>query len=71
MPDRLTILLATDVFPPRCGGSGWSTYHLARALRARGHRPIVARPREGLRGSRLAEYDGLPVHVLGYSLRGS
>ncbi|MGN6813377.1 MAG: glycosyltransferase [Thermomicrobiales bacterium] len=72
MNDRpLTILLATDVFPPRCGGSGWSTYHLARALRARGHRPIVARPRDGLRGARRAEYDGLPVHELGVSDRGT
>jgi glycogen(starch) synthase len=70
MPDALTILLATDVFPPRCGGSGWSTYHLARALRARGHRVIVARPREGLSGSQLAEYDSLPVHELGFSARG-
>jgi glycogen(starch) synthase len=70
MSDALTILLATDVFPPRCGGSGWSTYHLARALRSRGHRVIVARPREGLSGSLLAEYDGLPVHELGFSARG-
>lgn len=70
MPDALTILLATDVFPPKCGGSGWSTYHLARALRERGHRPIVARPREGLRGAILTEYDGLPVHELGFSARG-
>lgn len=70
MPDALTILLATDVFPPRCGGSGWSTYHLARALRARGHRPIVARPREGLSGTQRTEYDGLPVHELGFSARG-
>ncbi|HET8627139.1 MAG TPA: glycosyltransferase family 4 protein [Thermomicrobiales bacterium] len=60
----LTVLLATDVFPPRCGGSGWSTYHLARALRARGHRVIVARPRTLPRGvaSRVIPYDGLPVH---------
>jgi glycosyltransferase involved in cell wall biosynthesis len=70
MPDALTILLATDVVPPRCGGSGWSTYHLARALRARGHRPIIARPREGLRGAIVADYDGLPVHELGFSARG-
>jgi glycogen synthase len=67
----LTIVLATDVFPPRCGGSGWSTYHLARALRARGHRPIIARPRDGLHGARLVEYDGLPVHELGVSGRGA
>lgn len=61
----LTVVLATDVFPPRCGGSGWSTYHLARALRARGHRPLIARPRGGLRGRRVTEYDGLPVYELG------
>src|SRR4051812_46874778 len=70
MPGALTILLATDVFPPKCGGSGWSTYHLARALRERGHRTLVARPREGLRGSRLADYDGLPVLELGLGARG-
>lgn len=70
MPDMLTILLATDVFPPRCGGSGWSTYHLARALRARGHRLLIARPREGLRGAIVTDYDGLPVHELGFSARG-
>ena len=67
----MTIVLATDVFPPRCGGSGWSTYHLARSLRARGHRPIVARPRAGLRGPRVVEYDGLPVYELGHSRRGA
>jgi glycosyltransferase involved in cell wall biosynthesis len=65
MPGALTVLLATDVFPPRCGGSGWSTYHLARALRARGHRVVVARPRGGLASPRVAEYDGLPVHEVG------
>ena len=31
------ILIATDSFPPNCGGSGWSTWELARGLRARGH----------------------------------
>ena len=29
--------IVTDAFPPVCGGSGWSTYELARGLRARGH----------------------------------
>jgi glycosyltransferase involved in cell wall biosynthesis len=33
----LRILLATDSFPPVCGGSGWSTWELARGLTARGH----------------------------------
>ena len=39
------ILVATDAFPPVCGGSGWSTYELARGLRARGHR-VTGRPAE-------------------------
>ena len=39
----MRILIATDSFPPDCGGSGWSTYELARGLRARGH-SLVDRP---------------------------
>jgi glycosyltransferase involved in cell wall biosynthesis len=31
------VLLVTDAFPPVCGGSGWSTFELARGLVARGH----------------------------------
>lgn len=31
------ILYVTDVFPPHCGGSGWSVYFFARALRREGH----------------------------------
>ena len=31
------ILYITDVFPPHCGGSGWSVYFFARALRSEGH----------------------------------
>ena len=55
----MRVLLTTDVFPPICGGSGWSTYELARGLRARGHEITIVRPRfgaagEGERGS----YDG-------------
>jgi glycosyltransferase involved in cell wall biosynthesis len=33
----MKILYVTDVFPPRCGGSGWSVYFFARALRRHGH----------------------------------
>ncbi len=43
------MLLTTDVFPPICGGSGWSTYELARGLRARGHEITIVRPRLGRR----------------------
>jgi glycogen(starch) synthase len=41
----MKILIATDAFPPVCGGSGWSTYELARGLRARGHYVDVVKPR--------------------------
>jgi glycogen(starch) synthase len=60
-----TILLATDSFPPGCGGSGWSTYELARGLRARGHRVFVlevtaGRPAERGHAS-VRQYDGFDV----------
>src|SRR3990170_6468271 len=58
MPFR--ILIATDVFPPVCGGSGWSTYELARGLRSRGHEIVVVKAeREG--GAAAAEYDGFRI----------
>ena len=43
----MKILIATDAFPPVCGGSGWSTYELARGLRARGHDVTIVQPRPG------------------------
>jgi glycogen synthase len=46
----MRILLATDSFPPVCGGSGWSTYELARGLRSRGHFVLIVQPRPGIRG---------------------
>jgi glycogen synthase len=62
------VLIATDVFPPRCGGAGWSAYYLARALRARGHTVAIARPRfaagAGRARTQRGEYDGLPVAEL-------
>ena len=60
----MRILVSTDSFPPRCGGSGWSTYELARELRARGHEIVVvkvtagAAPDGSLEGLR---YDGFEV----------
>ena len=41
----MRLLIATDVFPPLCGGSGWSAYELARGLRARGLRARGLRAR--------------------------
>ena len=43
----MRILLATDAFPPVSGGSGWSTYELARGLRSRGHDITIVQPRPG------------------------
>lgn len=58
----LNILLATDSFPPRCGGSGWSTYELARELRDRRHNVLVLKVITGRGGAeREAEYEGLRV----------
>ena len=39
----MNVLLATDSFPPVCGGSGWSTYELARGLRELGHQVLVVK----------------------------
>jgi len=54
----MRILIATDAFPPVSGGSGWSTYELARGLRARGHDLIVVQPYSE---NAPASYDGFNV----------
>ena len=61
----MRILLATDSFPPVCGGSGWSTYELARGLRSRGHFVRIVQPRSGLRGIREASFDDFRVLEFG------
>ena len=62
----MRVLLATDAFPPVCGGSGWSTYELARGLRARGHEVRVVQPRPGAPpGERVREYDAIEVREFG------
>ncbi len=58
----MRILLATDAFPPICGGSGWSTYELARGLRAQGHDISIVQPRPATtRGARERSYDNFRV----------
>ena len=68
----MRVLIATDVFPPGCGGSGWSTYELAKGLRARGHEILLVRPRttrenaasgEGYDGFRPIEYHAAAPNV--------
>jgi len=62
----MKVLLATDSFPPRCGGSGWSTYELARGLRARGHEIVIVQPQPGTpSGTRARAYDDFRVIELG------
>lgn len=60
--DRLRILMATDSFPPRAGGSGWSTATLARALADRGHDVAIVHVRTGAETADVRdEWEGLPV----------
>ena len=56
----MRILIATDAFPPVAGGSGWSTYELARGLRARGHDVFIIRTYSE-RDPVPAPYDGFDV----------
>jgi glycosyltransferase involved in cell wall biosynthesis len=60
------ILIPTDAFPPVCGGSGWSTYELARGLRARGHEVAIVQPVPGTpAGVTESSYDGFKVRRFG------
>lgn len=62
----MNILLVTDSFPPVCGGSGWSTFELARGLRAAAHAVVVARLRPGTKsGVTRTAYDNFEVHDIG------
>jgi glycogen synthase len=62
----MRILVPTDSFPPVCGGSGWSTYELARGLRALGHEITIVQPRPGEpAGIREIEFDGFRVRQFG------
>ena len=72
----MRVLIVTDAFPPICGGSGWSTYELARGLRARGHELVIVRPRVDSRtsaadrGARDADeaYDGFRPCATGHAV---
>ena len=62
----MNVLLVTDAFPPVCGGSGWSTFELARGLRDRGHTVLVVQPRAGTAETlRPLAYDGFRVLEFG------
>ena len=60
------VLLVTDAFPPICGGSGWSTYELARGLRRAGHEITIVRPRPGQPpGETRSQYEDFTVREFG------
>jgi glycogen synthase len=60
----MRILMATDAFPPVCGGSGWSTYELARGLRERGHDVCIVQAHAGSPAEHGRSYDGFRVRAI-------
>ena len=62
----MRILIVTDAFPPHCDGSGWSTFHLSRALAASGHDVAVVKPEPHLAGVRRRSYEGLEITDFGF-----
>lgn len=60
----MRILIATDSFPPNCGGSGWSTYELAKGLRRAGHAITIVQARPG-HPNATREYDEFVVDEFG------
>lgn len=65
MSRALRVLLVTDAFPPVCGGSGWSTFELARGLTLRGHHVEVLKVDVGFApGLHESHYQGLRVTTL-------
>lgn len=65
----MRLLFVTDAFPPDCGGSGWSTFHLAKALVGAGHKLRVIKPEPGLAGIRRRTYEGISVVDFGFPFR--
>jgi len=65
MSTALRVLLVTDAFPPVCGGSGWSTFELARGLTLRGHHVEVVKVDVGFQpGLHESKYHGLRVTTM-------
>ena len=65
MSTSLRVLLVTDAFPPVCGGSGWSTFELARGLTMRGHHVEILKVDVGFApGLHESKYQGLRVTTL-------
>jgi glycogen(starch) synthase len=60
----MRVVLASDVYPPRAGGAGWSTRALGLGLRAAGHDVTVITTSPGPE-----DLDGLKIHRLQVSGR--
>ena len=59
------VWLVTDVYPPGCGGSGWSTHALARVLTDHGHDVTVIVIDSSRRDLTTREYEGVAVTCVG------
>jgi glycosyltransferase involved in cell wall biosynthesis len=65
MSRQLRVLIVTDAFPPVCGGSGWSTFELARGLTLRGHHVEILKVDVGFApGLHESKYQGLRVTTM-------
>ena len=59
------VCLVTDVYPPDCGGSGWSTHALARVLVSRGHQVSVVAVDPTRMDVVTRVYDGIEITDVG------
>lgn len=62
---RFAVWLVTDVYPPGCGGSGWSAHALAQTLAARRHAVEVITLDPGSTGVSQRLFEGIRVSTLG------
>ena len=59
------VWLVTDVYPPGCGGSGWSTHALARVLTDHGHDVAVIAIDQSRSDVTTREFEGIDVTSVG------
>lgn len=62
----LSILMPSDVFPPTCGGAGWSAHALALALIKQGHQVQTLVPRRQQPGFEQHDILGVSSFIRGY-----
>lgn len=65
MSGQRHIVMPSDVFPPKCGGAGWSAHALATALLAQGAHVTAVVPRaDGQSGIEQTDIAGVPTVVV-------